>query len=717
MGNTPILSGLPSDVQVAVNPATSNAADSGVARIPAPQVLMRPQGQADTSQEEQAADAAVPQYQPSSLADKIASAYLTHLSTQVQKDHEQVPGTQPSTIGRVGNALNAAAAGMGDAAAAQGTPQQGWLGGIANVLNARQHRKDAEQAAAFDQKERLKNDQMNIAVANANLRQHAVALQKQESDIRNEAAASGESFMSHLRDNYQVTDKINQDQLQQMVTSDPKFLQTHTARITGYEPVLDADGKQKIVDGKPVESPLWSVANLAPGDMSQQLSVSPTLSKKWSDAGLATVPPGTMMPATVANKLDVQADRYGATLSILNHDKVQPLPNDVKDQMVSALQDPEVQHAVAMEPGSPLTGLYAAASNMKDHIDAAKQALQVAQQKGDQQAVAAAQQDIQSHQQIAANLDKTINQGFTDAERGAYAKQAEADRKQSEVEQQNAARDAETARHNRAEEGLKATDLSQKNKQTVISNLTGDDYLQTLPAQQQGIVRAVGEGRQKLPANRKEALALLEQVHQAYPDFDESKVGTWQKANNEYRGSGKTAVQVVPAYNTALEHMQDLYSNTTSEGIFNPLSKAYQDREVALGYVAREVGKAVSAGAMTQKESEDLLSTLKGGLTPALKRERITKTAQLLHDKIDEYQTKFQESAPSSAVKVPVLISPKAAQSYDFVRSGGQPQQQNGGQVQQAAPSIPAGARAARDAKGNVVGYVMNGKYVGLGAQ
>ncbi len=221
------------------------------------------------------------------------------------------------------------------------------------------------------------------------------------------------------------------------------------------------------------------------------------------------------------------------------------------------------------------------------------------------------------------------------------------------------------------------------------SNLTGDDYLKTLPMAQQTTVRAVGEGRQLLPANRKEALALLEHVHQAYPDFDESKVKTWQKANNEYRGSGKTAVQIVPAYNTALEHMQDLYTNTTGEGIFNPLSKAYQDREIALGYVAREVGKAVSAGAMTQKESEDLLDTLKGGLTPALKRERITKTAQLLHDKIDEYQTKFNDSAPSSAVKVPILISPKAAHSYDFVQSGGQvqPAQQPQNAQPNAAPT------------------------------
>jgi hypothetical protein len=89
---------------------------------------------------------------------------------------------------------------------------------------------------------------------------------------------------------------------------------------------------------------------------------------------------------------------------------------------------------------------------------------------------------------------------------------------------------------------------------------------------------------------------------------------------------------------------------------------------------------------MTQKEGDDLLGTLKGGLTPALKRERIAKTAQLLHDKIDEYQTKFNESAPSSAVKVPMLISPKAAASYDYIQSGGQARQPQTQQQRMPAP-------------------------------
>lgn len=255
-----------------------------------------------------------------------------------------------------------------------------------------------------------------------------------------------------------------------------------------------------------------------------------------------------------------------------------------------------------------------------------------------------------------------------------------------------------------AEAGRAEAEAKKARKETAdvipanVSDLHGEAYLQTLSSGESATIRAIGEGRQTLSPRQlatEQGRSLAEKLHQAYPDFDETKAKTWQKANNEYRGSGKTATQIVPAYNTALEHMQALYDNTTAEGIFQPVSKAYQDRETELGYVTREVGKAVSAGALTQKESEDLLSKLSGGLTPANKRERISETARLLHDKIDEYQTKFNESAPSSAIKVPLLISPKAAGSYDYVASGGkvkqQAQQPRGGRPQGIPVQDPQG--------------------------
>jgi hypothetical protein len=221
------------------------------------------------------------------------------------------------------------------------------------------------------------------------------------------------------------------------------------------------------------------------------------------------------------------------------------------------------------------------------------------------------------------------------------------------------------------------------------SNLTGEDYLKTLPVARQGIVRGVGEGRQALPANRKEALAILEDVHQSYPDFDESKGKVWQKTRNEYMGTGATAKALVSA-NTALAHLQRAFDHSTYEGIYNPLSKDYQALNADITYITGEVGKAVKGGVISEGEAQHIRESLNGGLTPGLKRERIKETAKLLHDKMDETQTKFNDAAPSSAVKVPVLMHPSAGQAYDYIQADGKIQPAQNPQSGQAQNQTPA---------------------------
>jgi hypothetical protein len=600
---------------------------------------------------------------PGSLADKISAAFLTHLAQN-----------QPAPVQSTGQKILAGAqgvlSGLGDAAHASDT-RGGWLTGVTNTLNARNQRVAAQNQQQFaNQEEKRKNDAL-IARNQA----ETVAVQRntyrQDVDDRNKNYSKGAAHVTELNKSGYPTEheNLSQSAISDLIQKNPNYLQTHYVFATGEEPVFDGDSKPQLDANKnPVMSPLYAVVSRTPqsGQRQGQIEVSPEFSSDLKKFTGQDVPAGTKINVDQFKAWSNDIVGMQDTVNHMNKGRSESLTQDLQRQLQTDLQNENVQHALASVPNNPLKGLQQGLQIAGQHIQAAQFALKQAQQKGDQQGIAQAQQYLDQATAAQKSLQNVATNGFSDKDKEAFAQREE------------------TERHNRAEESNKAAELAQKRQQTIVSNLTGDDYLQTLPTQQQSIVRAVGEGRQALPANRKEALALLEQVHQAYPDFDESKVKTWQKASNEYRGSGKTAVQIVPAYNTALEHMQDLYSNTTPEGIFNPLSKAYQDREVALGYVAREVGKAVSAGAMTQKESEELLDTLKGGLTPALKRERVTKTAQLLHDKIDEYQTKFQESAPSSAVKVPVLISPKAAQSYDFVA----------GKTQQPAAQqqIPSGA-------------------------
>jgi hypothetical protein len=268
------------------------------------------------------------------------------------------------------------------------------------------------------------------------------------------------------------------------------------------------------------------------------------------------------------------------------------------------------------------------------------------------------------------------------------------------------------ARTAAAKTSTEKTNEELKSLRTGNSNLSGPDYLKSLPASRASNVQAFGEGRAQVnsrsfatPAGQ----ALLSDITAAYPDYDQSKAITWDKTRNEYTGSGATAKKAV-SYNTALEHMQDLYNNSTKEGLYLPGSKAYSDRSVALGYVSNEVGNAIKNGVMSKDEGAQILDSLKGW-TPSTAKERVAETARLLYDKIEEYQTKFADAAPSSAVKVPTLISPKAQAAYNFVEG-----------INQApaamTPAAPAGATGKAYPKGQTSGpqywHDANGKNLGL---
>jgi hypothetical protein len=648
-----------------------------------------------------------------SLADKISAAYLSHLASQ---QPTPVKPQQPMSTGqKVMGAVGGIAAGLGDAAHS-GDTKGGWLTGVENTLNARNKRLAGDKQQQFENTEQKRKDDVLLATSQAqNIMLHRNMYQQDE-DHRQQFQTGNRAYFSQYKETNDLEDGVSQNELYDRMKKNPKFAQDYLARATGEVPVVNADGEEQMdkVTGLPVTRPTYTVMKLATNDGSPATKTV-TAEDAAADSKYLGIqyPVGTKLTVLQDNANSLRLAGIRDASSLLNRANGKDFDKEQMDSARPLLSDPQVQHAVSAVPGSPFAGLLQASQNADQHLAAIQQQIAAAQKAGDQQGVTALQAKaaefteekgkIQSALSLVGQKQKEsymkqhgdIDERLTEMEKGVATVKsideaaALAKMKPSPLynDEQKARLAAINQQASSAQAAMQGVADKKKQGENAISNLTGSDYLQTLPTAQRTMVQAVGEGRQLLPANRKEALGILEQVHQAYPDFDESKVKTWQKANNEYRGSGKTATLVVPAYNTALEHMQDLYGNTTADGIFNPLSKAYQDREVALGYVSREVGKAISAGALTQKEGEDMLSDLKGGLTPALKRERITKTAQLLHDKIDEYQTKFQESAPSSAVKVPLLISPKAAASYDYVSSGGQQVQS-----QPQAPQLPPAA-------------------------
>jgi hypothetical protein len=207
------------------------------------------------------------------------------------------------------------------------------------------------------------------------------------------------------------------------------------------------------------------------------------------------------------------------------------------------------------------------------------------------------------------------------------------------------------------------------------NGLTGDAYIKTLPIGRQRSLKAISEGSIAInPAaleRTDKGQAFMDDIYAAYPDFKAYKGMEWPKAYADAMANGKV-YQAKGNYNTALQHMDEIYRTSTWNGLFNPASKDYQDRHAALAIVTGEMAKAVKAGVATEKESDNLNAALSGTYkTPGDAQERAAEQARLLMEKIDEYQRNFQDAAPSQAIKVPELLSPAAKKAYDFIQNGG----------------------------------------------
>jgi hypothetical protein len=604
------------------NGPQGNTFASGIARLAAPPVPLRPAGTDDPGQAPNiGANPA-----PGSFSQRFAAALNAPSNGKPLSFSAAAVRAATHAMAKTPSVLDAALGNLGDAAAASGPVPSGGgaLTGITRTLAAGQQREAQQKQQQFENDEKasaleMEQQKTKAVIAESNARMiHEQALTHQlGEDAVNASITNGKQAVTKFTSAHVpatvLQDGVTSAQMQTLIANKQLDPTTSTAFPTGRKQVGED------ANGQPQYATTYSVLSM-PGDVKVSEEDAPFLSKY---SGL-DVKPGQVLPGAQYNNLfQTASDNQAATAArnkTLGDNEI--AAGEQAQKLESVRLGPEWTNALSAAKNDPVKALGAMLANP-------------------------------AIKQQYPHLAQDVMQSY------------------------GGAKEWETIRHNQQEESIKRAELAQKNAGNAAgaSGLQGDEYIKTLAPTDAATVKAIGEGRMQLPSRAtKEGLRVAGLVNSAYPDWDQSKGTTWNKSRNEYMGSGKTATQIVPAYNTALAHMQDLYTNTTPEGIFNPTSKAYQDRQVALGYVAREVGKAVSAGAMTQKESEELLSDLKGGLTPALKRERILKTAQLLHDKIDEYQTKFEAAAPSSAIAVPTLISPKAAQSYDFIQSGGQTQ-------------------------------------------
>jgi hypothetical protein len=664
------------------------------------------------------------------LAAAVAQAFLKHTtqiasnSTVAQKAQaaekqkaqaaatpaEDRPVPQPSGSGSFADKLSGA---LGDAAHASDT-KGGWLSGVANTLNARNQR--LAQA---------KKDDVLLARSQAeNIAMHRNFYQ-QDLEHRQQFHESNQKFFDAYKEsNDQET--MSQAELADHMKNDKSFAQEHLVRATGEVPVTDVSGNEVMEkdSGRPVMTPTYTVMKIATKDGSPATgTVDQTASADFKKYLGLNYPVGTKLTILQDNALNQKMVAARSAASILSNTNGKELSQEQIDTIRPLLSDPTVTSAISEVPGSAYAGIVRHMKNADDHLSVYQAQAAQAKASNNQQALDAANANIAAVQEERQKLATVDSQAITQKQRDEFHKdQKEANGNVAEylsdpskiqghaesviaaaddiigtskdpavVKQAQRARDMATnvqKLEDQRKVDLAVSEQNAKTKAAQIDNnpngLSGEAFLKTLPPGRANLVKALAEGRLPVNANAFERSTagkpnqLGDDVFAAYPDFNAEKGANWPKAVQEFTISGADHKKA-QAYNVALAHMKSLYDNTTAEGVMNPMSKAFQDRQLDITQVTREFGNAVAAGVLTQSEAEEVKNALTGttfnALTPALKRERIVEAASLLARKIDEVQREFNDRAPSASIKVPTLLGPEAKRSLDYVQSGGGKQQ------------------------------------------
>jgi|SRR5208282_4396149 len=379
-----------------------------------------------------------PSNAPGSLADKISKAFLEHISSRqpLPPANSEAGQRAASTAQRIAGAADNVMSSLGDAAHAGDRPG-GWLSGVSNVINARNQRIAGEKQQQFENSEQKRKDDALIAKNQVETVQLVRNIYNQDKQLRDGSYAQGKAFVDSLRGDHAVTDNVSQDELTNMVQKNPGYLQSHYVRPVGEEPVLDGSGNQKTdANGNPVFSPTYSLVDRNPSHGGPNVHKVTPEEAAYFKTNLGTeYPVDTPLTIDQYAALSGQAHKVADTTRMINADRETALTDAQRSQLRTDLADENVQHYVAMVPGSALGGLYAASKNADDHIASTQKQIQAAQQKGDQNAVQQLQEQLKNFQDESAKVNRVITNGFSDKDRDEYQKNIEKERHDQREEQ------------------------------------------------------------------------------------------------------------------------------------------------------------------------------------------------------------------------------------------------------------------------------------------
>jgi hypothetical protein len=241
----------------------------------------------------------------------------------------------------------------------------------------------------------------------------------------------------------------------------------------------------------------------------------------------------------------------------------------------------------------------------------------------------------------------------------------------------------ETIRHNKASEGIDSKKVEASSSSSIFgtpsTSLTGDDFLKSLPSQEQNIVKAISEGRMQLPSGLRSKYnqQLAAAVAQYDPTFDQTDYNKRSKTVQAFTSGAESknlnAISTIAGHLADVKHAFDDLHNYGGLGtMLNGPKNAMSDKagqaalktfEATVNAAAPELAKAYAGSTLSESEIKERRKILSSSSSPAQMNQVLTEVATLLKSKADALQNQYNQGMGAKASQLD-FVSPKAKKAF-----------------------------------------------------
>lgn len=492
-----------------------------------------------------------------------------------------------------------------------------------------QQQRDQQSNEDFDRIQQQKVRQAKVLEANMNAMKSAYAMGKEDDDAKDSVIQNHAGDLEQWQKSGAVqAQSVPSDQLMKKGFDPSKYIAIPDGRV----PVINPDGK-RVTDnnGVPLSQLTYAVV-----DGTTQTPLTQDKYDQFAKYGLMQSKEGFKLPdgATIT----------GATLSMMNHklDLINQTQREL-DEVHEAVGGDKVDLAEQIKKNPQmLSALQAfhndAASTEPDN--------QIANLQAKNPQAAGLMRELFGNQNLEKFKENRLARTKAEATKQETTARLEAEAA-TPAGQQKLTNEKLTGEKSQLEIDKLKKDVEGKN--WGDNTLSGQAYLDSLPVNQRSLIDELGKG--KIGLNRLDYLVtrnpeVIEAVTRAYPDFDSTKVHNYIDTSKDFH-AGKTSTELV-AGGTALKHLSELKDLNTIESRI-PGTADYQKFQNKLQTVAPELGRFY--GNTTEPGIASYAKTL-GALT---NRDAAIETqAKSMGDRLDSYEQKWKNAAPSAAYQAPL---------------------------------------------------------------